>query len=75
MKVKGNVFVDVWYDEKIRLYAASYKDSKGKIIGEPEYGPSKTSALLALQKNGPELEFEKTSKFNGSYADDYDYDY
>lgn len=72
MKVKGHVDIDFWYDEKLRLYAAAYRDAKGAIIGEEEYGPSKTSALKALQEFGPELEFEKVrGSSGGPGADDY----
>lgn len=64
MKVKGSVKIDVWFDEKVRLFAAAYKDAKGKMIGDPEYGPSKTLALQWLTANGPTLEFEKAPADN-----------
>lgn len=64
MKVKGSVTVEIWFDEKLRLFAAAYKDSKGKFLGEAEYGPSKTSALQALKADGPQLEFEKEKNDN-----------
>jgi hypothetical protein len=67
MKVKGSVTIDVWFDEKLRLFGAAYKDSKGQILGEAEYGPSKTSALKALEEDGPELEFEKVKNDNRDY--------
>ena len=67
MKVKGSVTVDVWFDEKLRLWGAAYKNAKGEMIGEPEYGPSKTTALQWLTENGPDLEFEKTTGENRDY--------
>ena len=61
MKVKGSVKIDVWYDDKIRLFGAAYKDSKGKVLGDAEFAPNKELALKWLKENGPELEFDKSA--------------
>lgn len=60
IKVKGNVKIDIWYDEQIRMFGAAYKDSKGNTLGEAEFAPTKEMALKWLKENGPKLEFEKT---------------
>lgn len=65
MKVKGSVKVDIWFDPKVRLYSAAYKDTYGnKILGDIEVGFDKTSVLKTLAQNAPEFEFEKKKDQN-----------
>lgn len=59
MKVKTGYKIDVWYDPKVSMYAAAYKDNSGQQLGDAEYAPNKTLALKWLKENGPEIEVEK----------------
>jgi NAD(P)H-dependent FMN reductase len=67
MKVKGSITVEVSFDEKIRLWSAAYKNAKGQVVAGPEYGPSKTSALKALNDENPDIEFEKPPADNRDF--------
>ncbi len=59
IKVKGGCKVDVWFDESIRMYGATYKDAKGNTLCDAEFAPSKALALQWLKENGPKIEIEK----------------
>ncbi len=60
MKVKGSVKVDVWFEPKISLYSAAFRDTYGnKILGDIEVARSKTGALQMLAANAPDFEYEK----------------
>lgn len=60
MKVKGSVKIDLWFDKKINLYMAAYKDTLGnKILGDIQVGFTKTEVLKILAENIPEFEFDK----------------
>ncbi|NCQ52116.1 hypothetical protein GW796_09540 [archaeon] len=67
MKVKGGVTIDFKYDKNINMHVASYLDSTGKIIGEPEYAPTKALALKFLKENGPVIEFENKKQAERDY--------
>jgi hypothetical protein len=69
MKVKGGYKIDVWFDDKIKLFGAAYKDFKGEQIGEAEFAPTKTLALQWLKENGPEIEVEKPAGRQGEGAE------
>lgn len=65
IKVKGTVKIDVWFDSKIRMYGAAYKDINGNQLGEAEFAPNKTLALQWLKENGPEIEVMKDPNKKG----------
>jgi hypothetical protein len=41
--------VIVWYDRKLRLWCATYRDSMDNQVGDAGYGPTKPLALDDLK--------------------------